>query len=128
MPRSGQVQRSAASSANTPYCPDVGDIIRIDFDPQAGREQAGKRPAIVLSPRGYNQLSRLCVLCPITNQGKGYPFEVSVGDCSKVSGFVLSDQVKSLSWHDRDSEYVCDAPEAVLSHTKAKVKALLQMT
>ena len=117
----------SASNLAEPYCPDAGDIIRIDFDPQAGREQAGKRPALVLSPRRYNQRARLCVLCPITSQIKGYPFEVEITNSEAVHGVVLSDQVKSLSWHDRKASYLGPAPRDVLAHVKAKVKALLQL-
>lgn len=80
MARLSQLLRSATKSSSEPYCPDIGDIISICFDPQAGREQAGRRPALVLSPRKYNERTRLCVVCAMTNQGKGYPFEVGVPD------------------------------------------------
>jgi mRNA interferase MazF len=124
MARSARVLRSATSSLNTAYCPDSGELIWIDFDPQSGREQAGRRPALVLSPRLYNQRSRLCVLCPITSQAKGYPFEVQV-EAGGINGVVLSDQVKSLSWEPRRSEFICEAPDAALVHTRAKIKALI---
>lgn len=125
MARLRQVLRSATSSRDPAYCPEAGDIIWIDFDPQAGREQAGRRPALVLSPRPYNQLVRLCVLCPMTSQGKGYPFEVAVPPNGDVTGFVLADQVKSLSWHDRNAAFACVAPEGLVADAKAKIKALL---
>lgn len=118
--------RSGTSSPE-PYCPDAGDIIRIDFDPQAGREQAGRRPALVLSPRRYNDLARLCVLCPIINQGKGYPFEVAIPEGHEVTGVVLADQVKSLSWQDRRAEFIGPAPSGVAAQVKAKIRALLSL-
>ncbi|WP_210496130.1 endoribonuclease MazF [Microvirga antarctica] len=114
-------------SSSSAYCPDAGDLIWLTFNPQAGREQNGRRPALVLSPRSYNALSRLCVLCPITNQGKGYPFEVPLPTGASVTGFVLSDQVKSLSWVDRDAAFIATAPAPVVSHARAKIKALLQI-
>ena len=118
---------SATSSDKNSYCPEAGDIIRINFDPQAGREQAGPRPALVLSPRLYNEKARLCVLCPITNQVKGYPFEVLLPTGHKVTGAVLSDHVKSLSWEARNSEFVCAAPNGLLLDVKAKIRALIQI-
>ena len=109
------------------YCPDIGDVIDITFDPQEGREQRGRRPALVLSGRSYNRRARLCVLCPITNQQKGYPFEVVIPHGYAVGGVVLSDQVKSLSWEKRNAVLRCPCPPGVLPEVKAKVKALLQM-
>jgi len=109
------------------YCPEAGDIIRINFDPQEGTEQWGRRPALVLTPRNYNQRSRLCVLCPITNQVKGYPFEVPIPPGHRVTGAVLADQVKSQSWEMRDAEFVVVAPPGVLTTAKGMIKALLQI-
>lgn len=109
------------------YCPELGDIIDITFDPQEGREQRRRRPALVLSPRLYNRRAGLCVLCPITNQQKGYPFEVSIPPGHAVTGVVLSDQVKSLSWERRRAVFRCPAPELVIGETKRKIKALLQI-
>ena len=126
MAKLGQVLRSVANSRKSAYCPDAGDIISINFDPQAGREQAGKRPALVLSPRKYNELSRLCVLCPMTTQSKRYPFEVEAAALERIgTGYVLSDQVKSMSWEQRDAQFECIAPPAVLAHVRAKIKALV---
>ena len=127
MARLGRVTQSETSSPSSLYCPQAGDLIWIDFDPQAGREQAGRRPALVLSPRRYNQLVRLCVLCPISNQGKGYPFEITLADGGQVTGVVLADQVKSLSWHDRNAELICAAPAGIAAHARAKIKALLSI-
>ena len=117
----------ATSSPSGPYCPDVGDIIRINFDPQAGREQAGARPAIVLSLERYNRYTRLCVLCPITNQIKGYPFEVLLPHGFAVTGAILSDQVKSLSWEQRGATLLAVSPAATLADVRAKIKSLLQI-
>jgi mRNA interferase MazF len=118
--------RKAESSPNAPYCPDVGDIIELNFDPQEGREQVGKRPALVLSPRKYNEVARLCVLCPMTNQAKGYPFEVAVPATAEMGGgVVLSDQVKSLSWEARKSSFKGRATKTVMDEVHGKLKALL---
>jgi mRNA interferase MazF len=110
------------------YCPDVGEIIDITFDPQEGREQQGRRPALVLSPRSYNRRAGLCVLCPITNQRKGYPFEVAIPNGHAVTGVILSDQVKSLSWERRRAVFRCPCPPGVMREAKGKIKALLQIT
>ena len=88
------------------HVPDRGDIVWVDFDPQAGHEQAGRRPALIVSPQSYNQKVGLVLLCPITNQRKGYPFEVPLPKGLKVAGVVLADQVKSIDWHARRAESV----------------------
>jgi len=107
------------------YVPERGDAIWINFNPQAGHEQAGRRPAIVLSPRSYNGKVGLCLLCPITNQVKGYPFEVIVPAGLGVTGVVLSDQAKSLDWRVRNAEFINDLPEAVTLEVLKKLKSLL---
>ena len=123
-----QLLRSATSSPDkAAYCPEAGDIIRINFDPQAGREQAGPRPALVLSPKSYNEKTRLCVLCPITNQAKGYPFEAPIPNGHKVTGAVLSDHIKNLSWEQRNSEFLCRAPIGLAEDVKAKIRALIHI-
>ncbi len=109
------------------YCPDAGDVIEITLNPQEGREQRGRRPALVLSPRIYNRRAGLCVLCPITNQRKGYPFEVVIPSGHPVTGVVLSDQVKSLSWERRDATFRCLSPPGVLQEAKEKIATLLQI-
>jgi mRNA interferase MazF len=114
-----------ATRSSEPYCPDADDFIWLDFDPQAGREQRGRRPALVLSPRSYNHASELCVVCPVTNQQKGYPFEVVLPDGFAVGGVVLSDHLKSLSWNSRRSAFIARAPAAISQETRAKVRALL---
>src|SRR5262245_5366822 len=113
-------------SSPSPYCPDDGDIIWIDFDPVLGREQAGRRPAIVLSPRIYNNKVALCIVCPITNQAKGYPFETPLPAGLPVKGVVLADHVKSLSWAQRNAAFVCLAPTDLRRDVRAKLKALLR--
>ncbi len=92
------------------YCPKRGDIVWLTFNPQAGHEQAGHRPALVLSPEAYNRKVGLALFCPITSQVKGYPFEVQVPPGYAVSGVVLSDQVKSLDWKARQATFCCALP------------------
>ncbi len=110
------------------YCPDAGEFVWINFDPQEATEQRGRRPALVLSPRNYNLRSRLCILCPITNQAKRYPFEVPIPAGNTVTGVVLADQVKSQSWEMRDAAFIGAAPPGVVATTKGLVKALPQLT
>ncbi len=105
--------------------PDRGDIVWLSFQPQAGREQAGRRPAIVLSPADYNARVGLALACPITNQAKGYPFEVRLPPGLAVSGVALSDHVKSLDWRARGAEFACAAPSEVTDEVIAKLSALL---
>lgn len=107
------------------YVPRRGDAIWINFNPQAGHEQAGRRPAIVLSPESYNGKVGLCLLCPITNQAKGYPFEVVIPANLGVSGVVLSDQAKSLDWQVRNAEFIAQLPETVITEVLKKLKKLL---
>jgi len=83
--------------------PDVGDVVWLTLDPQKGHEQAGRRPALVLSPAEYNEKTSLAIVCPITSQPKGYPFEVAILGNQNVAGAVLSDQVKSLDWRERNA-------------------------
>jgi mRNA interferase MazF len=108
-----------------PYCPDAGDFIWLNFRPQEGREQAGRRCALVLSPRSYNSKTSLCIVCPTTNQVKGYPFEVALPTGFPVSGVVLSDQVKSLDWAARGSQFICKGEAATIREVLAKIKALI---
>jgi mRNA interferase MazF len=108
-----------------PYVPDVGHIVWIHLDPQAGREQAGRRPALVLSPASYNGKTSLALLCPITNQTKGYPFEVPLKKTPGVTGVVLSDHIKCLDWSVRKAEYRASAPASVVQSVKKKLAALI---
>jgi len=107
------------------YIPDRGDIVWLDFNPQSGHEQRGKRPAIVLSHKLYNEKVGLAVLCPITSKEKGYPFEVRV-DGKKVQGSILSDQIKSLDWQSRNIEFVekttLKVVEEVIEHFSVIIK------
>lgn len=92
---------------NKEYIPARGDIVWLDFNPQAGHEQAGKRPAIVISPKNYNAKVGLALFLPITSKQKGYPFEVILPDNLPVAGVILSDQLKSLDWKIRNIKYIC---------------------
>lgn len=107
------------------YVPQRGDIVWLSFTPQVGREQAGRRPALVLSPAAYNGKVGLALFCPITSKVKGYPFEVTIPPGMAVGGVVLSDQVKSLDWRGRRAEFAGRLPDAELSEVLAKVGALL---
>jgi mRNA interferase MazF len=107
------------------YVPDRGDIVWLAFTPQSGREQAGRRPAVVLTPARYNEKVSLAVCCPITSQVKGYPFEVALPEGLPVSGVVLADQVKSLDWRTRGAALACRVPPGVLEETLLKLGALL---
>ena len=107
------------------YVPQCGDVVWITLNPQAGHEQAGRRPAVVLSPRSYNGKTGLAILCPVTSQVKGYPFEVLLPEGLLVSGAILSDQVKSLDWHARNAELICTLPEDTMSEVIEKLGTLL---
>lgn len=108
------------------YVPDRGDVVRVSFNPQAGHEQAGWRPALILSPKTYNAKVGLALLCPITSQVKGYPFEVQVPEGYPVSGVVLSDQVKSLDWRARKAALWCKLPPATYQEVLQKLQTLLE--
>jgi mRNA interferase MazF len=110
------------------YAPDRGDAVWLTFNPQAGPEQAGRRPALVLSPVAYNRKVSLAVLCPITNQIKGYPFEVVIPNGLKVTGAILSDQVKNLDWKVRDAKLICKLPPSVTEEALKKLNTLLRVT
>ena len=106
------------------YVPDAGDIVWLQFDPQSGHEQAGHRPALVLSPKSYNGLTNLMICCPMTTKGKGYRFEVEVSLDDEYS-FVLSDQVKSVDWVARRAKKKGTAPDEAMRQVRGRVKALL---
>ncbi len=105
--------------------PDRGDAIWLTFSPQAGHEQAGRRPALVLSPATYNGKVGLALLCPITNQAKDYPFEVAIPDGLEVTGVILSDQIRSLDWRAREAEHITRLPNEVVYEVLAKINTLL---
>jgi mRNA interferase MazF len=107
------------------YIPKCGDVVWITLNPQAGHEQAGRRPALVLSPRSYNSKTGLAIFCPVTSQVKGYPFEVLLPEGLPVVGAVLSDQVKSLDWRARTIELICTLPNETTSEVLQKLNALL---
>ena len=107
------------------YAPDSGDIAWLAFSPQAGREQAGRRPALVLSPRIYNRKTGLALFCPITSKVKGYPFEVSLPPRGTVTGVVLADQVRSLDWRARRATFACRVSAKTLGEVLARVETLL---
>ncbi|MBE9509556.1 MAG: endoribonuclease MazF [Bacteroidetes bacterium] len=109
------------------YIPDRGDVIWISLNPQAGHEQSGRRPALVLSPSSYNGKVGLSILCPITNQIKGYPFEVLLPKDLEVSGVALSDQVKNLDWRSRKTKYICTLPEKITIEVLNKLNTLLDI-
>lgn len=108
------------------YIPDRGDLVWLAFDPQAGHEQAGHRPALVLSPVAYNRATGLALMCPVTTRIKGYPFEVSLPKGLGISGVVLSDQVKCLDWRAREASPAGTAPPAVVADVLAKLHTLLE--
>ena len=108
-----------------PYVPERGDVVWISLNPQAGREQAGRRPALVLSPHAYNAKVGLALLCPITSQIKGYPFEVAVPAGLPVAGVVLSDHIRSLDWRARNAEWACSLPPLTTAEVLAKLQTLL---
>lgn len=107
------------------YVPDAGDFVWLTFDPQTGREQRGRGPALILSPRIYNAKAGLAIACPITSQVKGYPFEVPIPDGTTMVGAVLCDHLKSLDWKERRAEFAAKAPDAVLHDVRERLRPLL---
>ena len=107
------------------YVPDHGDIVWLQFTPQAGHEQAGRRPAFVVSPKAYNRKVGLALFCPITTRVKGYPFEVVLPPGLPASGAILSDQIKSLDWRVREAQRLCVAPQEVVEDVLAKILILV---
>jgi mRNA interferase MazF len=105
--------------------PDRGDLIWVSLDPHAGHEQAGRRPALVLSPVEYNSRVGLALMCPVTSRAKGYPFEVALPPDLDVTGVILSDQIKSLDWRTRRAEIACRAPKSVIDEVLGKLTTLL---
>ena len=107
------------------YVPERGDLVWLTFEPHAGREQAGRRPALVLSPALYNRRASLALVCPITSQIKRYPFEVPLPDGFAISGVVLADHLKSADWAARHAQFVAKAPAGVMAEVTAKLRPLL---
>ncbi|HBT19941.1 MAG TPA: endoribonuclease MazF [Peptococcaceae bacterium] len=112
-------------SPSSRYVPDRGDIVWLQFNPQAGHEQAGLRPAIVISPKAYNGKTGLALMCPITSKTKGYPFEAEQPENLDISGVILADQIKSLDWRARSAQFVCKAPVCVIEEVLSKITVLL---
>lgn len=108
-----------------PYIPDVAHVIKIDLDPATGHEQAGWRPALVLSPHEYNAKTGLLVAVPVTNQGKGYPFEVRLPNQLRTTGVILADQIKNLDWRSRRAKYVETVPVHFLKAIHERIALLL---
>jgi len=109
------------------YVPGVGDVIWLNFSPQLGREQAGRRPAVVLSPRIYNENAGLAIVCPITSKAKGYPFEVPMPVGARIQGVVLADHLKSLDWRQRQAQKAGKLPAATLEQVRETIATLLQV-
>ena len=109
----------------TPYVPDRGDIVWLHFDPQAGHEQAGRRPAFVVSPRSYNRRVGLALFCPLTSRVKGYPFEVLLPNGGKAQGAILSDQLKSLDWRARNAVRFDRVSAEVVAEVTARIAVLV---
>jgi mRNA interferase MazF len=109
------------------YLPNRGDVVWISLNPQTGHEQAGRRPAVVVSPLAYNRKVGLALLCPVTSQIKGYPFEVIIPQGLKLSGAVLSDQVKSLDWRARRAELICTLPKDAIDEVVQKLSTLVSL-
>ncbi len=107
------------------YCPERGDVVWLEFTPQSGHEQSGRRPALTLSPSSYNRKVGLAIFCPITNQVKGYPFEVLIPKGLKTSGAILSDQVKSLDWKARNASKIGRISGDVIEEVLEKIGLLL---
>jgi mRNA interferase MazF len=108
------------------YVPDRGDVVWLQFDPQAGHEQTGRRPAVVLSPAIYNQKTCLALFCPVTGQVKDYPFETPIPRGLPVRGVVLCDQIKSLDWTARKAEFIRALHEEIIAEALGKALALLK--
>ena len=109
-----------------PYAPSRGEIVWLQFEPQAGHEQSGRRPAVIISPREYNRKVGLCLCCPVTSKAKGYPFEVELPVGMKVEGVVLCDQLKSLDWKARNARIIGTLPGRSLKEIQARILALVQ--
>ncbi len=107
------------------YIPERGDVIWLEFNPQAGHEQAGKRPALVISPEAYNQKTSLLIVCPITSHIKGYPFEVRLPGNLPLQGVILADQVKNLDWQARNAQFVCKTPKNIIEEVNMKIRLLI---
>jgi mRNA interferase MazF len=109
----------------TTYTPNRGDLVWLQFHPQAGHEYGGRRPALVLSPAAYNRKVGLALCCPVTTHVKGYPFEVELPEDQPAQGAILCDQIKSLDWRARKADRIGQVSEQVLDEATAKILALV---
>jgi mRNA interferase MazF len=107
------------------HVPERGEVVWITLNPQEGHEQAGRRPAVVLSPQAYNRKVGLALFCPVTNQVKGYPFEVVIPEALPIRGVVLADQIKSLDWRSRKAEFICTLPRHTMTEILERIGVLL---
>ncbi|MFH1050385.1 MAG: endoribonuclease MazF [bacterium] len=107
------------------YVPQRGDLVWLNFNPQSGHEQSGRIPALVLSPIEYNEKVGLALLCPITSQVKGYPFEVLIPEGFPISGAILSDQIKNLDWKVREAAFIAKLPVKQVNEVLSKIAVLL---
>jgi mRNA interferase MazF len=111
-----------------PYVPQRGDVVWITMNTQAGHEQAGRRPAVILSPHAYNAKVGLALLCPITSQIKDYPFEVRIPSELPIAGVILSDQIQSMDWRVLKAEFVCSLPPQTVTEVLGKLQTLLTVS
>jgi mRNA interferase MazF len=109
------------------YIPDAGDIVWVNFNPQAGHEQAGRRPAVILSPTMYNDKTSLAVMCPITSRPKKYMFEVEVGQSGPIRGVILTDHLRSLDWRHRRVQWAGRVSASVLKEVRHAIATLLDI-
>ena len=116
---------SGGKRGKHPYAPECGDLIWLSFSPQAGREQAGRRPGLVISPRTYNSKVGLCLVCRVTHSVKGYAFEVVLPSNLPVQGAILCDHLRSADWQERDSDFISTVPKETLDEVRSKLKPLL---
>ena len=107
------------------YVPDRGDLLWLSFSPQKGHEQAGRRPAVCLSPSIYNAKTGLGLFCPVTTKIKGYPFEVQLPENLPVKGVILADQIRNLDWRARKAEFISHIPQNILEEVLGKISVLL---
>lgn len=107
------------------YVPSRGDVVWLSFNPQSGHEQSGHRPAIVISPKEYNEKVGLAIFSPITSKIKNYPFEVKIIIKDLINGAILADQLKSLDWEKREAKYIARAPKRILDDTIEKLNLLI---
>ncbi|TNE73442.1 endoribonuclease MazF [bacterium] len=109
----------------TNYSPERGDCIWLNFNPQTGREQSGRRPALVLSPKAYNEKVGLCLVVPITSKRKGYPFENELDSVSEISGVILADQIRSLDWRVRQAQLIGKVSGSTIQAVLEKIHLIL---